>query len=385
MSRITEDLFRALWAAQIDEDLSVLTAGLDGWEQLARREPKKAGAIDALAAVVTHSLEAAVKRLWREKGLTGPTAGLTPSQLRALLFPENHQWATFSAMEPFAGHVCIFAGGERLRTDLTMADDGDHTDTVVPSICLEALEYCAGAYLLYAARHQLGDWECRVVRKMSATGKLEQVSIRLPFLPADLPEGYQALLKLPRYELPTGNRSVIAKDLLENLQEFIFDPVLPFTLVDRAARYQFDRFTRKISLGQSFKLRRYAKQYLEIAFDLNLKIDHKTQISASVYLFKKALKGVHEQTTRHRLKATFFRNGMHVLFIRKGVVNLQLGANFIVVNLGMPVIAPYLMVVLHSGLATDVDVILEGLAARLRVEKKLLRYEKAYGEELTGG
>src|SRR5690606_23808335 len=49
------------------------------------------------------------------------------------------------------------------------------------------------------------------------------------------------ILKLYAYELPSGSRSVISRDLNQTINEFLFEPALPVLTLDRAYRYPDDR------------------------------------------------------------------------------------------------------------------------------------------------
>jgi len=286
----------------------------------------------ALVQLLSDHTCAMVNRRAAELGIKEKDLPADFAALRKLLFPESAQWTTFKAMEPIAEQLSIYADGERFQTNLLFQSSGDSLVLTDPTA---ALQFCGEkGYLLTALKTRKDNWKGKLFRK-HASGKTFEYALINGEMSAPVNATTTLLQKLYNYALPVGSRSVIAKDLMEGLQELMFRPLLPFMLTDQPSRYAYDRFPQKISFGQAFKLHLYGKKYLQEKIELQL---NGGTVDVTVYLFKQELKGMHEQTSKHLIKRTFFKNGMHVIFIDLGLVYAQLGEDFIEFGLGLPML-----------------------------------------------
>ena len=74
------------------------------------------------------------------------------------------------------------------------------------------------------------------------------------------------VIKLYSYNLPTGSRSVISRDLNLSINEFLFQPTLPIYTIDKPERYPNDRNLSCDLFGLKRRLEQDDSKYIEDFF-----------------------------------------------------------------------------------------------------------------------
>lgn len=78
------------------------------------------------------------------------------------------------------------------------------------------------------------------------------------------------VIKLYSYDLPSGSRSVISRDLNQSINEYLHNPVLPIYIIDRAERYPKDRGLERIMFGLTNRLLDQKDEYIDKTFSLKI-------------------------------------------------------------------------------------------------------------------
>lgn len=152
-----------------------------------------------------------------------------------------------------------------------------------------------------------------------------------------------SLLKLYSYRLPSGARSVISRDLNVSLNEFLFEPALPFLTVDTEERYPRNRALTTIVHGLKRRLDADA-QTVETRFSMVSTTPDFGELGVTVYVFKARSRGEGVKETRAYIQREYFKNDMTVLFSLNGQVHGSYTSEFITRALKMPLLKDYLLI-----------------------------------------
>ncbi|PZO68978.1 MAG: hypothetical protein DI636_07985 [Pelagerythrobacter marensis] len=137
-----------------------------------------------------------------------------------------------------------------------------------------------------------------------------------------------SLLKLYSYRLPAGARSIISRDLNRSLNEFLFEPAIPFLTVDNNERYPDN--TNPVTAVYGLKRRLEADdRTIEAQFSLVDKSARFGELGLTVYVFKARSRGQGVKETKRYLQNEFFSNGMSVLFSLNGQVHGNYTSEFV--------------------------------------------------------
>lgn len=152
-----------------------------------------------------------------------------------------------------------------------------------------------------------------------------------------------SMLKLYSYRLPEGARSLISRDLNVSLNEFLFEPALPFLTVEDKRRYAENRAL----VTQVYGLKRRLEadtQTIETKFSEVSKTPELGELGVTVYVFKARSRGQGVKETKQYIEREYFKNNMTVLFSLNGQVHGSYTSEFVTRALKMPLLKGYLLI-----------------------------------------
>lgn len=152
-----------------------------------------------------------------------------------------------------------------------------------------------------------------------------------------------SLLKLYSYRLPEGARSIISRDLNLSLNEFLFEPALPFLTVDNNERYPDNRAPITPVYGLKRRLEADTET-VETRFSEVSKTAEFGELRVTVYVFKARSRGQGVKETKQYIQREYFKNGMTVLFSLNGQVHGSYSSEFVTRALKMPLLKDYVLI-----------------------------------------
>jgi hypothetical protein len=152
-----------------------------------------------------------------------------------------------------------------------------------------------------------------------------------------------SLLKLYSYRLPEGARSIISRDLNVSLNEYLFEPALPFLTVDNNERYPDNRAPVTAVYGLKRRLEADTET-VETKFSLMSSTPEFGDLAITVYVFKARSRGQGVKDTKQYIQREYFKNDMTVLFSLNGQVHGSYTSEFVSRALKMPLLKDYLLV-----------------------------------------
>jgi hypothetical protein len=353
-------------------------------------ENQQAHAVPALVEKITNGIDAILEKKVVQDGINIKSEAAPRSVQEALdrYFPGHRNWDLGDIRRHQARDVQIVASGPKSDTSLLVYDDGvgqapeDFSSTFLSLLRgnknevhfvqgkynmggAGAIAFCGDrrfqlvASKRYDGKHRLG---FTLVRRhppklAAAAGRKNtwyeylvfdgQVgSVDIDELDVGL-EGRTfrtgSLVKLYSYRLPSGARSVISRDLNVSLNEFLFEPALPFLTVDNSKRYP----DNKALVQPVYGLRRRLEadtETIEAKFSVQSKTAEFGELTATVYVFKARSRGQGVKDTQRYLEREYFRNNMTVLFSMNGQVQGSYTSEFVTRALNMPLLKKYLLI-----------------------------------------
>lgn len=152
-----------------------------------------------------------------------------------------------------------------------------------------------------------------------------------------------SLLKLYSYRLPEGARSIISRDLNVSLNEFLFEPALPFLTVDNNERYPDNKAPVTAVYGLKRRLEADAET-VEARFSEISTTSEFGEFAITVYVFKARSRGEGVKETKAYIRREYFKNDMTVLFSLNGQVHGSYSSEFVTRALKMPLLKEYMLV-----------------------------------------
>lgn len=152
------------------------------------------------------------------------------------------------------------------------------------------------------------------------------------------------VIKLFSYELPSGSRSVISRDLNQSINEFLFEPALPVLTVDKKERYPKDRALERHLYGLKRRLEQEDNKYVEASFIENYKDALFGTMKVTCYVFRSKVEGKTVTETRETIQREFFKNNMSVLFSMNGQVHGHFTSEFITRSLKFNILKHHLLI-----------------------------------------
>ncbi|MDY6993847.1 MAG: hypothetical protein SVR94_14765, partial [Pseudomonadota bacterium] len=152
------------------------------------------------------------------------------------------------------------------------------------------------------------------------------------------------IIKLYSYDLPSGSRSVISRDLNQSINEFLFEPALPVLTVDTKERYPDDINLERDLYGLKRRLERDDSKYVEEHFTEHFKDKLFGEANVTCYVFKSRIDGRTVKETKETIQREFFKNNMSVLFSINGQVHGHYTSEFITRSLKLNLLKNHLLI-----------------------------------------
>ena len=234
-------------------------------------ENQQASPIPALIEKITNSIDAILMRKCYEADIDPKSEDAPKSMEEAIeiFFPENKQWDLISFRKKQSESIQIIADGPRMDTSLIIFDDGEgqHPDSFESTFLSllrgskNEIKFVQGKYNMGGSgaivfcgkkRYHLiaskrfdgtGEFGFTIIRRHPLTEIEEntrkntwyeylKINNKIPSFEIDeLNLGLYnrkfttgTILKLYSYDLPSGSRSVISRDLNQSINEYLFEP-----------------------------------------------------------------------------------------------------------------------------------------------------------------
>lgn len=354
-------------------------------------ENQQAHPVPALVEKVTNGIDAILEKKVLQDGLDirSPEAPRSVREALDRYFPHHRNWDLGEARRHQARELQIVASGPRRDTSLLIYDDGvGQAPAEFARTFLSLLRgnkndvhFVQGKYNMGGAGAIAfcGDKRFQLVASKRYDGKHPLGFTLLRRHPPELAEaanrkntwyeylvfdgevatvtdldeldvGLEArrfrtgsMLKLYSYRLPEGARSIISRDLNLSLNEFLFEPALPFLTVDNNERYPENRAPITPVYGLKRRLEADT-QTLETKFSEISRTANLGELGVTVYVFKARSRGQGVKETKQYLQREYFKNNMTVLFSLNGQVHGSYTSEFVSRALKMPLLKDYLLV-----------------------------------------
>ena len=399
-----ESLFWDLYKAAIERDVDKVLErhGLDGnpahWRPYGQNESnfgvvenQQSSPIPALIEKITNGIDAILMRACIEQGID-PRSEEAPRSIDEALerfFPDHKSWDLRHRRRQLAERLQILADGPRMETSLVIYDDGEGQapedfETTFLSLLRgnkNDIHFVQGKYNMGGAgavvfcgrrRYQLiaskrfdssGELGFTLVRRHPLTADEEKrkkatwyeylvIEGRIPaFACGALELGLHnrkfttgTAIKLYSYDLPSGSRSVISRDLNQSISEYLFNPALPVFTIDNPERYPDDRNLERDLYGLKRRLEEDGSRYVDQFFSEDV-VDHEIgHMRVTCYVFKPRVEKRTVKETRETIQREFFKNNMSVLFSVNGQVHGHYTSEFITRSLKFPLLRDYLLI-----------------------------------------
>jgi hypothetical protein len=401
------DLFTALYVAATEEDVDKVISqnrdtlgGRNNWYPLDKNESnfgvienQQSSPIAAIVEKLTNSIDAILMRKCYEAGVepTSPGAPRTMEEAIKRFFRfEYESWHLSSFRRKQAEEIQIHADGPRMNTSLIVYDNGEgqHPEDFEKTFLSllrgnkNEIPFVQGKYNMGGTgaivfcgkkRYQLigsryfdgtGVFGFTVIRRHPLTQSelrtkkntwyeyLKLDGMIPSFAVDELDLGIKGrkfktgtVIKLYSYDLPSGSRSVISRDLNQSLNEYLFEPALPIYTIDKPERYPKDRELDREFFGLKRRLEEDDSKYVEAYFSETYESSRMIgQMRITCYIFKNRIDGRSAKETRDSIDREFFKNNMAVLFSLNGQVHGHYTSEFITRSLKMPLLKNHLLI-----------------------------------------
>ncbi len=353
-------------------------------------ENQQAHPVPALVEKVTNGIDAILEKKVLQDGVDIRSSA-APKSIREALdryFPDHRHWDLGDARRRQATDLQIVASGPRRDTSLLVYDDGvGQAPADFPGTFLSLLRGNKNDVHFVQGKYNMGGAGaiafCGDLRFQLIASKLYDGSQPLGFTllrrhPPALAEAanrkntwYEylifdgkvatvdvneldiglagrkfrtgSLLKLYSYRLPGGLRTIISRDLNLSLNEFLFEPALPFLTVDNNERYPDNRAPVTPVYGLKRRLEADTET-IETKFSEVSRTVELGELGITVYVFKARSRGKGVKETKRYLQNEYFKNNMTVLFSLNGQVHGAYSSEFVTRALKMPLLKDYLLV-----------------------------------------
>ena len=397
-------------------------------------ENQQASPIPALVEKIINSIDAILMQRCEENGIDPRSSNAPRSVDDAVktFFPNSGNWDLAKHRREQAEKIQLIADGPRLNTSLLIYDDGegqhpyDFANTFLSLLRgnKNEIHFVQGKYNMGGAgaiafcgqnRYQLigsrrwdgsGDFGFTLIRRHPLT-KAEKATKRNTWYEYFAPNGSISslsvqeldlglrnrrfttgtIIKLYSYDLPKGSRSVISRDLNQSLNEYLFNPALPFFTIDQPSRYPKDRNLQRDIYGLKRRLEEDSKGYVEASFSESLSDRDLGSAKVTTYVFRPRVGDSNVRDTKKTIRREFFKNNMAVLFSVNGQVHGHYTSEFISRTLKFQILKDYVMIHVDC---TDLDIefrqeLFMASRDRLKDGKESRKLRKRLGELLRSG
>ena len=345
----------------------------------------------ALIEKITNSIDAVLMKKCLESGIEPKSieAPRSMEEARARFFEDHKNWDLVRLRKKQAEDIQIIADGPRLKTSLTVYDNGEgqHPEDFEKTF-LSLLEgnkieihFVQGKYNMGGSgaivfcgrrRYQLigskrfdkkGRFGFTLIREhpMSQSDELARKDTWYEYLKigGDIP-AYDApqqelglhnrkfttgtVIKLYSYDLSVGSRSVISRDLNQSINEYLFEPNLPVITVDKKERYPHDRNLERDLYGLKRRMEQDDSRYVETYFSEDFDNAPFGKLKATCYVFRTKIDDRTVKETKQTIRNEFFKNNMSVLFSVNGQVHGHYTYEFITRSLKLNLLKDHLLI-----------------------------------------
>lgn len=396
------DLFLRLLAAGTEDEVQVIldSEGLatddSKWTPYGDNESfygvvenQQAHPVPALVEKITNGIDAILEKKVLQDGIDirSPEAPGSVQEALDRYFPNHRNWDLGDARRRQARELQIVASGPRRDTSLLVYDDGvGQAPADFPTTFLSLLRgnkndvhFVQGKYnmggagaiafcgdrrfqlvaskryngsqplgftllrrhppKLAEAAHRKNTWyEYLVFDGKVASVDIDELEIGL--------EGRAfrtgSFVKLYSYRLPEGARSIISRDLNLSINEYLFEPALPFLTVDNNERYPDNKAPVTPVYGLKRRLEA-DKETVEAKFS-EVSTSAMGELGVTVYVFKARSGGRGVKETKQYIQREYFKNNMTVLFSLNGQVHGSYTSEFVTRALKMPLLKDYVLI-----------------------------------------
>ena len=400
VERLFWNLYKASVEREVDEVLEQydLAGNPAHWRPYGQNESnfgvvenQQSSPVPALIEKITNGIDAIMMRACIEQGID-PRSEEAPRSIDAALerfFPDHKNWDLRHRRRQLAERLQIRADGPRMETSLVIYDDGEGQapedfETTFLSLLRgnkNDIHFVQGKYNMGGAgavvfcgrrRYQLiaskrfdssDELGFTLVRRHPLTIDEEKrkkatwyeyltVKGQIPaFSCGALDLGLHnrqfatgTVIKLYSYDLPSGSRSVISRDLNQSINEYLFNPALPVFTIDSPKRYPDDRNLERDLYGLKRRLEEDGSRYVDQSFSENV-VDHEIgRMRVTCYVFKPRVEKRTVKETRETIQREFFKNNMSVLFSVNGQVHGHYTSEFITRSLKFSLLRDYLLI-----------------------------------------
>lgn len=354
-------------------------------------ENQQSNPIAALIEKITNSIDATLmKRCYEEE--IDPRSLEAPKNMREAkqkFFDEFKNWDLAGPRQAQAENIQIIADGPRMNTSLTIYDNGEgqHPQDFEKSFLSllrgnkndihfvqgkynmggsGAIVFCGkkGYQLVASKRYDgTGNFGFTLIREHPLSKEEQEIKKNTWYeylvIDGKIPEfeinGIDlglynrkfetgTIIKLYSYDLPSGSRSVISRDLNQSINEFLFEPALPVLTVDTKDRYPDDRNLERDLYGLKRRLEKGDSRYIEEHFTEHFKDELFGESNVTCYVFKSRVDGKTVKETKESIQREFFKNNMAVLFSMNGQVHGHYTSEFITRSLKLNLLKSHLLI-----------------------------------------
>ena len=353
-------------------------------------ENQQANPVPALVEKVMNGIDAILEKKVLEDGID-PRSPKAPQSLKEALdryFPGHKNWDIAQARRERARDLQIVASGPRSDTSLLVYDDGvGQAPEEFPKTFLSLLRGNKNDVLFVQGKYNMGGagavafcgdkrYQLIASKRFDGSKPLGFTLLRqhppedaedmhrkntwyeylvidgeIPTVVVDkLDIGLEdrlfetgSFVKLYSYQLPPGARSIISRDLNLSLNEFLFEPALPFLTVDNNERYPDNKVPVTAVYGLKRRLEGDDKT-IEAQFSLEDTSKVFGKLTVTVYVFKARSRGKGVKETKAYIQREYFKNNMAVLFSLNGQVHGNFTSEFITRGLKMPLLKDYVLI-----------------------------------------
>lgn len=354
-------------------------------------ENQQSSPIPALVEKIINSIDAILTRQCLEAGLN-PKSAVAPRSIDGAVtqfFPDSKNWDLPNTRQAQAESIQIIADGPRMQTSLVVYDDGEgqhpeeFEDTFLSLLRgnKNEIHFVQGKYNMGGAgaivfcgknRYQLigskrwdqtGDFGFTLIRRHPLTHQESRtkratwyeyfvLDSRIPAFPiTELDLGLRnrkfttgTVIKLYSYDLPSGSRSVISRDLNQSLNEYLFEPALPLFTIDQPERYPRDRNLQRDLYGLKRRLEEDGNKFVAERFSQELTDKQIGNLKTTTYVFSPRVDARSARETRDTIRREFFKNNMSVIFSINGQVHGHYTSEFITRSLKYQLLKHYLLI-----------------------------------------
>ena len=412
MSMNPEKLFSELFRADREDAVADVIKGHNGfwdpanWIPYGQNESnfgvvenQQASPIPALVEKIINSIDAILMRRCYEEEID-PRSMEAPRSVDAAVtsfFPQSRDWDLKGFRRQQAESIQIIADGPKLKPSLLVYDDGEgqhphEFDNTFLSLLRgnkNEIHFVQGKYNMGGAgaiafcgrrRYQLigsrkwdksGDFGFTLLRRHPLTEQEKSTKRNtwyeyfapgggiLTFPIRELDLGLRnrrfttgSIIKLYSYDLPEGARSVISRDLNRSLNEYLFNPALPFFTIDRPSRYPDDRNLQRDIYGLKRRLEEDSSAYIEDSFSESLIDSAIGSAKITTYVFRPRVGDRSASDTKRTIRDEFFKNQMTVIFSVNGQVHGHYTSEFVSRTLKFQLLKDYVLIHVDC---TDLD------------------------------